>query len=123
MNLLQETLNVLKISGLCPNDVRWVGSGDFYTTWEVFAKIANTEYYEGYGSQEVACDLVIIGDNWWMERTEYDGSEAWDFKTVPLKPTEEIELKALTIDQAVNPEEISCGWETLARINGIMDKE
>ena len=29
---------------------------------------------------------VAVGDNWWLERAEYDGSEWWEFKTIPKEP-------------------------------------
>ena len=29
---------------------------------------------------EVAEDLVVVGDNWWIERHEYDGNEWWEYK-------------------------------------------
>ena len=28
----------------------------------------------------------IVGDNWWLERDEYDGAEGWEFKVMPIKP-------------------------------------
>lgn len=40
----------------------------------------------GYGWPEIPKDLVVVGDNWWLERAEYDGSEWWEFKTIPKEP-------------------------------------
>lgn len=28
----------------------------------------------------------MAGDDWWLERAEYDGSEWWKFKTLPVEP-------------------------------------
>lgn len=87
MNLLEETLSDLKENGKSPSDVRWVGSPSGYAlSWNNFTKIANIEYDDGFGGQEIATDLVIVGDDWWMERKEYDGSEKWSFKFLPAKP-------------------------------------
>lgn len=81
MNLLQETIDVLKVHNHVPEDVLWVGSedGEYAITWDEFAKIADDEYDEGYGGQEVAKDLVIVGAGWWYSRGECDGSEWWDY--------------------------------------------
>ena len=86
-NLLEETLQVLATNGKTLADVLWCGSPDFYFTWQDFVVVADTaNYYSGFGSQEVACDLLVVGENWWLERYEYDGAERWEFKTLPVKP-------------------------------------
>jgi hypothetical protein len=97
-NLLEETLEVLKKNGKSEIDVRWVGCRSQYPahwftyyfngikTWEEFKEEAKDIWYDrGYGNQEIANGLVIVGDNWWMERHEYDGLEWWEFKTLPKK--------------------------------------
>ena len=88
MNLLKETLDALKENGKTPADVRWAGRASISAkcTWEDFAKQANFEYDSGYGGVEIPADLVVVGDNWWLERAEYDGSEWWEFKTIPVEP-------------------------------------
>lgn len=40
----------------------------------------DVEYDSGYGSQNLF-GLVLFKDNTWLERFEYDGSEAWDSRT------------------------------------------
>lgn len=89
-NLLEETLTVMEEAGVTPDDVRWVGARTFgYTDWANFAETAKgTEYDPGYGGQEIADDLTIVGDDWWMTRGEYDGSEWWDFHRKPERPTQ-----------------------------------
>lgn len=86
-NLYDETVTALERHNLTPiTDVRWVGSADgrFAMPWTQFATIAtNTDYYSGYGGAEIVRDLVVVGDNWWLSRGEYDGSEWWDFNTIP----------------------------------------
>ena len=88
MNLLQETLNDLKENEKNSADVRWVGRASINAkcSWDEFVKQANFEYYNGYGCREIPEDLVVVGDDWWLERAEYDGSEWWKFKTLPVEP-------------------------------------
>lgn len=88
MNLLQETMNALKENGKIPADVRWVGRASISAkcSWDDFSKQADFEYNDSYGWQEIPADLVVVGDNWWLERAEYDGSEWWEFKTIPKEP-------------------------------------
>lgn len=81
-NLLKETLRVLEQNGKAPHDVRWVGRVGPYTdpphpfgSWGDFSKFADFEYDAGYGGAEIESDLKIVGDDWWLERGEYDGSE------------------------------------------------
>ena len=88
MNLLNETLDILKENGKTPADVRWVGRSSISAkcSWEDFSKQADFEYNNGYGWAEIPADLVAVGDNWWLERAEFDGSEWWEFKTIPKEP-------------------------------------
>ena len=46
-------------------------------------KCADVEYDSGYGAAEVAPDLKLIGEDFWLERAEYDGSEWREYKTIP----------------------------------------
>lgn len=86
MNLLSETLEKLKENGKSMDDVLWIGSSDGIIHKHVFLELANVNYDNGYGGQEIARDLVLVGDGWWLERGEYDGSEWWEFKSLPIKP-------------------------------------
>lgn len=119
-NLLKETLELLESYNKKETDVKWVGTSTHKTTWEDFKKTADVDYESGYGSAKVAQDLLVVGENWWLERGEYDGSEWWDYKEMPKEPTETIELKALTVNQADDlGYDVSCGWENLLSINGV----
>jgi hypothetical protein len=98
-NLLEETLEALKENGKSEEDVRWVGCKIYcglpkwftyyfegVKSWEEFKKEAKDVWYDrGYGAQEIADGLVVVGDDWWLERHEYDGAECWKFKTLPNK--------------------------------------
>lgn len=87
VNLLQETLDVLREHKKTPKDVLWVGTRDAIGGWEDFYANADFDYDGGYGWQEVNLDLKIVGTGWWLERGEYDGSEWWAFKTQPIPPS------------------------------------
>ena len=123
-NLLVETREILEDNNKTINDINWVGDGKYYFDVNEFLNIANVEYDDSYGAPEVAQDLLVVGDNWWLERHEYDGSEWWEYKEIPLKPNAKIELKALTVGQAKKLGfNVSIGWENLKRINNIKEED
>lgn len=93
MNLLKETEEVLREHGKTFDDVLWIGGNEFTISIEDFKKLADVEYNNGFGAPEVAVDLVVVGRDWWLERTVYDGAEDWAFKTLPEKPEEERKIK------------------------------
>lgn len=86
INFLIETKEILKRNNKSSKDVLWVGNAESCISWQDFVKIANFEYDDGLGIQEIAKDLLVVGDNWWLERHEYDGSEWWEYKELPKKP-------------------------------------
>lgn len=88
-NLLEETLGCLARNGKSTSDVHWVESSSkepVSFSWDEFASLASFEYDDGYGGNNIPLSLKIVGDDWWLERGEYDGSEWWEFKTLPIKP-------------------------------------
>ena len=101
VNLLEETINTLKFCSKSPEDVIWVGNSTGWFTWDEFAKLANKEYDNDYGCVEVDFDLIIVGNNWWLERQEYNGSEWWDFKVYPQKPEKHNIPKTLFADDTL----------------------
>jgi hypothetical protein len=85
-NLLQETIETLRDCGKSSDDVLWVGNVKAAGSWEDFANLANFEYDNGYGGNEIDGSLKVVWQDWWLERGEYDGSEWWEFKTLPSRP-------------------------------------
>lgn len=85
-NLKEETLKTLKDCGKTIEDVLWVSNGKIRLPIDAFLSVADRLYDSGFGNTEVFEDLVIVGDNWWLERAEYDGSEWWEFKALPHQP-------------------------------------
>lgn len=85
MNLLEETNNILKENGKHIFDVVWFGTEEERYDCDL-QKLLNIEYDDGYGGAEVPESFIIVGDNWWIERHEYDGSEWWEYKEMPKLP-------------------------------------
>jgi hypothetical protein len=84
-NLLKETIDILEENKKTLQDIKWIGDGEYYAV-ENFEKILEVNYYSGFGCQEIFSSLKVVGDNWWLERGEYDGSEWWEFKQLPEIP-------------------------------------
>lgn len=97
-NLLSETKKAIKGSGHKPGDIIFIGSTDsgHSCTWEEFEKLADFEYDNGYGGQEVAEDLrIVFSDGSSMWRGEYDGSEWWEYGEPFEMPKELRPIKTL----------------------------
>lgn len=88
MNLLDETTEVLKNNGKTWCDVKWVGCCEFKISPEDVKKYFDVEYDAGHGTVNVAKDLMVVGEDFYMTRYEYDGAERWYFHTMPEEPTE-----------------------------------
>lgn len=85
-NLWKETIGILEEHGLSFDDVLYIQGNDFQITKGNFVSVATyTDYSSGYGAQRVPKDLVLVGEDWWIERYEYDGAEWWDFKSIPAR--------------------------------------
>lgn len=98
-NLWKETISVLKDHYLTWEDVdHIILDGDNVTiSKENFEELARkTDYDNGWGAAEIRTDLIIVGWNWWLERNEYDGSEWWEFCTMPVIPNETTTVTSLT---------------------------
>lgn len=98
-NLWKETISVLKDHYLTWKDVdHIILDGDNVTiSKENFEELARkTDYDNGWGAAEIRTDLIIVGWNWWLERNEYDGSEWWEFRTMPVIPNETTTVTRLT---------------------------
>lgn len=87
MNLKEETLQILKEHGKGLSDINWIGSEDFKIDLENGIDFLDVSYDSGYGGQEIAHDLMVVGDGFWLEREEYDGAEGWSYKEIPTEPS------------------------------------
>ena len=122
IHFLEETINFLNQNGKTEEDVLWVGRGfsigrgfsrfiytdipeEYKTTWEDFKSKADFWYDRGYGQLYIPDDLIIVGKDFWLERAEYDGSEWWEFKTMPTEPVLTKELDLSEVHKALEWEE------------------
>ena len=100
-NLLHETIQAIEAFGHEVQDIVFIGSivSGYSCTWTEFLLLADIEYNNGFGAQEVAYDLVIVfGDGSTMWRNEYDGSEWWEYSKPVKIPTEQKQISKLTGD-------------------------
>ena len=100
MNLLQETIECMKENGVDFTDVSFIGSADgkYGMSCADFCVMADKEYDDGYGSAEVATDLIILfSDGSIMWRDEYDGSEWWNFRKQFKEPDQYIQIKNIFV--------------------------
>ena len=109
MNLLYETERILGLYGHSFDDVKWIGTKDFKIPREDWTHLLDVQYDNGFGAQEVACDLLIVGDNWWLERHEYDGAEDWEYKVCPIVPSSTVKIDSVVDKRG--------GWLSLAEMN------
>ena len=93
-NLYDETVAFLADHNKSFDDVVFVSGNGHEIELNNFIKISREyDYYEGYGGNEVPMDLMIVGEDWWIERHEYDGSEWWEYKALPVRPPTVKEVK------------------------------
>lgn len=86
-NLYEKTVENLNRNGKSIEDVVWVGTKNYKIDLESFWELAKeTMYDSGFGGQEIALDLLVVGKDFWLERVEYDGSERWEFQAHPEIP-------------------------------------
>lgn len=84
-NLLKETKRILEQHSKTFDDIIFVGDKSDHSkiTVKEFLEHANFEYDDGFGSEEINTDLILVGKDFWLERHEYDGSEWWEYKSMP----------------------------------------
>lgn len=118
MNLYDETVRILEQNGKTIKDIVFVQGNSFRISVSNFIEVAKTtDYDSGFGASEIASDLVLVGDGFWLERGEYDGSEWWEFKEPPsrLERTESVNSLSIVGEQI--------GWETLESILNYNEEE
>lgn len=110
INLLEETIQDIHDHGKHIEDVIWVGNNSKKCTWKQFEEMANFEYGDALGAEEVIRGVYVVGKNWWLERHSYDNSEWWEFKTLPKMPLDNT-FNIMDLWEALpeyNPDYIRC---------------
>lgn len=82
INFLQETKDILKKHNKTFDDVIFVTDcfqGLRISPKEFIRRAENIIYNNGYGLEEI----IVVGKDFWLERHEYDGSEWWEYKSIP----------------------------------------
>ena len=111
MTLLKETRAAIKESHHKITDIIFIGSekSGHECTWAEFKELADYDYDGGFGGQVVANDLIIVfKDREKLWRSEYDGSEWWDFSTPFKEPKEKKKITELFTE---------IGWATLEELS------
>lgn len=106
-NFLQETIDCLEVNGRTAADVRWVGTLDYKNTWEYFCERADFMYDNNSKYTYINLDLIVVGEDFWLERREYYGSELWEFKELPTEPEK---TSPLILDEDSRRCEIDWQW-------------
>lgn len=91
-NLYDEIEDVLDEHGHSIDEIAWVSLNDSIVPVDVdvdeFLETAKDfDYDPGYGTVAVDTELIVMlecGD--WLERSTYDGSEWFDYRSVPTRP-------------------------------------
>lgn len=81
-----KTLTDIEFCSIIPSEYSWRDQQSGYFDVSVFTSLADKDYDAGFGGAEVNQSLKLVGKDFWLERHEYDGSEWWEYKTLPLKP-------------------------------------
>ena len=109
INLYEEIIGILEAHNKTIADIQYIIYPKIINNFESiynklytvdindFMEIAKrTNYDNGYGGNEIPLSLKIVGKDWWLERDEYDGSEWFEYKTLPKKPEEELSIERIT---------------------------
>ena len=115
-NLYDETVEILELHDKTIADIEYIGSSRTkINTNKALELMKKTIYDSGYGSQEIADNLMIKGNGFIMTRGENDGSEWWDY----IQP----DMPLPQVERDVKSFEANIGWESLEEINDLEDGE
>ena len=97
-NALAELKAILDVNGISFNDLDCANI--YVNTWNMERQfvfdskkdsvnvltdfLKEIDYKPGFGRQELYGE-ILTNRNSWIERGEYDGSEWWEYKTIPTK--------------------------------------
>jgi conserved hypothetical protein len=87
MNLLKETLEILEKNNKTFDDIEHIVIISEYDSEkncvipkDDYLRIAKiTDYHNGYGGAEIDMGLMLLGKDFRLVRSEYDGAEWFDF--------------------------------------------
>lgn len=99
-NYMEEFNDVLSLHDYTIDNIVWIGTSEFKIPISEFVKVAtNTTYNAGFGRPETPSDIVVVmDDNSYFERQEYDGAEYWFHRKPLRKPYATFHLSADTFN-------------------------
>jgi len=102
INFGKETRDVLVDHRYDIADISWIGNLEYcLNITNFFEKADQCNYDNGYGSQHMPVDIVIVmKDGSYFSRREYDGSEWWYYNKVPQKPKRVAKIKSFNTNHA-----------------------
>lgn len=96
MTLLQQTVKELEENGKDLRDIKWVGCREFKIPLDDFIRLADVPCSQD--SIMTPTDLLIVGDDFYMERFyDYEETNYWEFKKIIKEPETVRTPKALVI--------------------------
>ena len=99
-NLKEETLEMMNMFNKTVEDIAWIGGRDFSVPVDLFFKLADVEYDDDYGAQEIAYDLkIVFKDNTAFYRHSYDGKEWWNHISLVRPSVERDDISTLCSDK------------------------
>lgn len=121
--LYENTLECLQRHGKTFDDVLWIGNKDFYIDIENFVELAKKcgdsdiyhRYSDDYSTDDyaVVCvenipeDIIIVGNDFWLERkitdtclSDFFSTDCWEYREKPIKPNVKRKINVLTARQA-----------------------
>lgn len=85
INFLEETKQILLKYNRTFDDIIFVCDCATHTRMTIndFVSKANFTYFDGFGQQIINSHLMLVGEDFWLERHEDDGSEWWEYMVLP----------------------------------------
>ena len=107
-NYAEETISFLKRYNYTVDDISWIGTDDFIIPISEFFDVARKTFYNpSFGRPETPGDIVIVmKDDSWFERFEYDGAEGWEYHIPHIKPIVTAHIKTRSFnykDEGIDP--------------------
>ena len=96
-NLLTETVEVLQRNGKTLADIVWFGKRDCSFEDVEIDELLKLAYNDNWGCAEVDLEFILVGEDFWLQRREYDGMEWWEYNTYPLKPVKKAKIEKSAI--------------------------
>jgi len=86
-NLLQTIIDELQMYDKTIADIKWIGCRDYIIDKADFLDIASQHtFILDLPANLVPEDLIIAGEDWWLERFHSEQRENWVFKQYPTRP-------------------------------------